>query len=251
MISATSAQLWETHRERFYRHYLAHHHNADVLEMRERLEAGALYFKRLMKYFPENKDARVLDLGCGYGLWLYWLKQAGYRCLEGVDRSHDQVEAAHGLGLDCVKQGDIRDHLADREPQSCDVVLAFDVLEHFGKEEAVRFADEVLRVLTPSGLLILHLPNGEGFLSGCIAHGDFTHELIVTRRSLGQLLRCAGFSQVSAYEDTPVVHGPLSVARLVVWKVARTILRVIYAAQTGDTGRELILTQNFLAIARK
>jgi SAM-dependent methyltransferase len=251
MISATSAKQWETHRERFYRHYLAHHRGADVLEMHERLEAGAPYFKRLMKYFPENKDTRVLDLGCGYGVWLYWLKKAGYHCLEGVDRSPEQVEAAHSLGLDFVGQGDIRDHLASREPQSCDVVLAFDVLEHFRKEEAVQFADEVFRVLTPSGLLILHLPNGEGFLSGCIAYGDFTHELIVTRRSLGQLLRCAGFSQIFAYEDTPLMHGPLSAARFLIWKAARTILRIIYAAQTGDTGRELILTQNFLAIARK
>ena len=221
------------------------------MEVRERLKAAGPYFKRLLTFFPEDKDTRVLDLGCGYGNWLYWLKQAGYRNLEGVDCSPEQVQAAHSIGLDCVVQGDIKVHLADRKPESCEVVLAFDVLEHFGKEEALQFADEVFRVLTPGGRLILHLPNGAGFLSGSIVYGDFTHEFIVTKRSLGQLLRCAGFSQIRAYEDSPLVHGPISTGRLLVWKVARTVLRIIYAAQTGDTDRELIFTQNFLTVASK
>ena len=33
--------------------------------------------------------------------------------------------------------------------------------------------------------------------------------------------------------------------------VIKSILRLVYAAQTGNIGRELILSQNFLAIARK
>jgi len=251
MISVTSAQERETYRDRLYQHYLAHHRGSDLMAASARLQGAYPYFKRLSKHLPDNKNVRILDLGCGYGVWLYWLKQAGYHCLEGVDRSPEQVEAAHSLGLGFVKQGDIHDHLANCKPESCDVVLAFDVLEHHGKEEALQFTDEVFRILTPGGLFILHLPNGEGFLSGSIAYGDFTHELILNRHSLGQLLRCVGFSQICTYEDTPVVHGALSALRYLVWKTARTVLRIVYAAQTGDTNSGLILTQNFLAIARK
>jgi SAM-dependent methyltransferase len=199
-LGTTSAQQRETYRERLYRRYLANHRGSDLLEARMRLKAAVPYFKRLQKYVPEAKDTRVLDLGCGYGVWLYWLKKAGYLCLEGVDRSPEQVETAHSLGLTFVVEDDIGAHLAGREPESCDVVLAFDVLEHFGKEEAFLFVDEAFRVLAPGGLLILHLPNGEGFLSGCIAYGDFTHELIVTRKSLSQLLRCAGFLEITTYD---------------------------------------------------
>jgi SAM-dependent methyltransferase len=251
IVGISPAQDREAYRERLYRQYLANHRGSDLLETRERLQAGVPYFKKLLKYFPDDKNTRVLDLGCGYGIWLYWLRQAGYHCLEGVDRSPEQVEAAHTLGLTFVVEDDIKGYLAARQPESCDVVLAFDVLEHFGKEEAFKFVDEVFRILAPGGLLILHLPNGEGFFAGCIAYGDFTHELTVTRRSLGQVLRCVGFSKVSAYEDTPVVHGLLSAARFLTWKAARTVLRLIYAAQTGDTGGGLILTQNFLTVARK
>jgi len=251
MRTATSAHGLEMYRDRLYRYYLANHRRSDLLEACQRVQGGVPYFKRLLRHLPEDKDSRVLDLGCGYGIWLYWLKEVGYHCLEGVDRSPEQVEAAHSLGLNFVVQDDIKGYLADRKRESCDVVLAFDVLEHFGKEEASQIVDEVFRVLTPSGLFILHLPNGEGFLSGSIAHGDFTHELILTRHSLGQLLRCAGFSQVCAYEDTPVVHGLVSAARFLIWKAARTVLWIINAAQTGEIDGGLILTQTFLAVARK
>jgi 2-polyprenyl-3-methyl-5-hydroxy-6-metoxy-1,4-benzoquinol methylase len=251
MKSATSTLQREMYRERLYHNYLANHRGTGLLEVQARLQGAAPYWKRLLKYFPEDKDTRVLDLGCGYGACLFWLKQAGYRHLEGVDCSPEQVKAAHSLGLDSVKQGDLQCHIAERQRESCDVVIAFDVLEHFEKNEALQFADQVFRILAPGGFVIIHLPNGEGVFSGCIAHGDFTHELTLTRQSLGQLLRCAGFSQISAYEDIPVVHGLLSAVRFLVWKATRTALRIVYAAQTGDTGHGLILSQSFLAIARK
>ena len=168
-----------------------------------------------------------MDLGCGCGSHLYWLKESGYTRLEGVDRSPEQVAGAHSLGLNFVKEGDIFDHLVQRQSESADVVLAFDVIEHLGKEEAFQFADEVFRILTPGGLFILHLPNGEGFLFGSVAFNDLTHELILTSGSLGQLLRCAGFSNVRAFEDKPIVHGPISAARYLIWMAVRSILHDI------------------------
>lgn len=251
MTPAPPAQQRETYRERLYRHYLTTHVLADLSNTQSRLKAAAPHLKRMLKYFPANRDARVLDLGCGFGSHLYWLKQAGYHNLEGVDGSPEQVETAHGLGLDCVSEENITDHLAGRKAETCDVVLAFDVLEHFTKDEAFQFVDEVFRILTPGGKFILHLPNNEGFLSGTIAHGDFTHELFLNRVSLAQLLRCAGFSQIRAYEDTPMVHGLTSMVRYLVWAGAKTALRIVYAAQTGSTDREMILTPTFLAVARK
>lgn len=242
----------QTYRERLYRHYLADLRGTDLHDLGATLSGTAPYLGKLIReHLPRDKSIRILDLGCGYGALLYWLKKAGYRCLEGVDRSPEQVEGAHSLGLDFVKQDDIMGHLIQRQSASCDVVFAFDVLEHFAKEEALRFADEVSRVLDHGGLFILHLPNGGGIFGGSVIHGDFTHELTLTSRSLGQILRCAGFSEVRTFEDRPIVRGLLSTARHVIWMLARTFWRIAYAAETGDLWGDLILSQNFLAVARR
>lgn len=251
MSLGVSSEQREAYRERLYHHYLATH-SGDLNEARRSLHAAAPFLRKLIKkHLPQDRNIRVLDLGCGYGAMLYWLKQAGYRRIEGIDRSAEQVEGAHGLGLDFVRQDDLLNHLAHRESESCDVVFALDVLEHFGKEEALQFGDLVYRALSPGGIFILHLPNGEGIFSGSVVFGDFTHEMTLNRRSLAQTLRCSGFSQINTYEDTPVVHGIVSAGRYLIWKAFRTVLRISYAAETGDTGRDLILTQSFLAIARK
>jgi hypothetical protein len=40
-------------------------------------------------------------------------------------------------------------------------------------------------------------------------------------------------------------------ARFLVWKAGRGLLRLFFMAETGDTGRDAIFSQNLLAIARK
>lgn len=241
----------EAYRERLYQHYLENHRGVDIDLARKGLQGAAPYLRRLIsRHLPEDRNAKIVDLGCGYGALLYWLRQAGYRNLEGVDRSPEQVQGAHALGLDFVQQADIMAYLESRQHESCDVVIAFDVLEHLSKYEALSFADQVFRVLQRGGLFLLHTPNGEGIFSAT-AYGDFTHELILTPGSAGQLLRSAGFCNVSSYEDVPVVHGIVSAMRFVIWKIFKSLMRIAYAAETGNASGDLILTQNFLIVATK
>src|SRR5437870_7579155 len=46
-----------------------------------------------------NKAARIADLGCGYGSFLYFLHEEGYRNIAGVDISAEQVDSARKLGI--------------------------------------------------------------------------------------------------------------------------------------------------------
>jgi 2-polyprenyl-3-methyl-5-hydroxy-6-metoxy-1,4-benzoquinol methylase len=200
---------------------------------------------------PEDRNTRVLDLGCGYGALLYFLKNMGYQNLKGVDGSPEQVSLAGQLGLEIVQEGDVLDLLRKSDKGSYDVVVAFDVLEHFTKEELLGICDELYRVLSDNGRLILHVPNGEAIFSGSVFFGDLTHETAFTRNSLRQLMNCSGFKKVQFAEDVPVMHGIKSAARHVIWKVVRSIFRLIYVAETGDIGGDLVLTQNLLAVVEK
>lgn len=215
------------------------------------LSSRAPYLKRVIReHFPADRDARILDLGCGHGTLVWFARQAGYRNAEGVDRSPEQVAEARRLGIDGVREGDLMETLAALPEGSQHVLIAFDVIEHFTREELLPFIDAVHRALAPGGRWLIHTPNAESPFFGRIRYGDITHEQAFTTTSLNQLLRASGFSDVRCYEDTPVVHGAASAARWVLWKLLRGTMRTYLMAETGSPGSG-VLSQNLLAVAVK
>src|SRR5262249_16540690 len=96
------------YRQRLFQHYVTTHFAAlreisiDACE-RHRTTFRA-YFQHLL---PEDKGAKILDIGCGYGPFLYFLQKEGYRNICGVDISPEQVEAARQLGIDNVYCDDL------------------------------------------------------------------------------------------------------------------------------------------------
>ena len=219
---------------------------ADVDSMRRE---GAALRRVIRRHFPADRGAAILDLGCGYGSLIYHARRAGYANVVGVDRSAQQVVESRRLGVSGVVEGDILEYLATTADQSQDVVVTFDVIEHFTRDELLTFVDEVRRVLKNGGRWLIHTPNGESPFSNRIRYGDLTHEQAFTRTSLGQLLLSSGFRSLECYEDVPVVHGPASAVRFVLWKAIRLGLRFYLAVETGNVGRTAIFSQNLLAVA--
>jgi SAM-dependent methyltransferase len=131
---------------------------------------------------------------------------------------------------------------------SYEVAIAFDILEHFTKPELLKLVDELHRVLTPGGRLILHAPNGEGIFSGATLNGDLTHELAFTTTSLHQLAGACSFRVTAVNEDVPIVHGPRSLARHLIWRAGSLFFRLLAVAETGTGFRDRPLSQNLLAI---
>jgi len=205
----------------------------------------------IRRHFPSDRDAAILDLGCGHGTVLHFAQLAGYTKCRGVDRSAEQVAEAKRLGIAGVSEGDLAETLNATPNASLDMVLTFDVIEHFGRDELLMLADEIHRVLRPNGKWIAHTVNAESPFFGRIRYGDVTHEQAFTRTSIGQLLLSSGFRSISCYEDSPVVHGLKSAARWVMWKVMRGMMRLYLAAETGSLDRSVILSQNFLIVAEK
>ena len=210
------------------------------------------YLRALVRrHFPADRSARILELGCGHGALLYVLQAAGYRNATGVDASPEQVAAAGRLGIEGVTEGDIMEALAHTPAASLDVVVAFDVIEHFAKEELLPLVDEVHRVLRPGGTWIIHVPNCEGPFGSHSRYADFTHEVAFDRFSLTQVLRAGGFAAVACYEDQPVPHGLISALRALGWMMIRSVLLVYVAVETGSWDRGAVFTQNMLAVARQ
>ena len=238
------------YRSRIYDYYVHSRLESLAPPDTEAIRRGGVFLHQLIaRHFPANRDASILDLGCGYGSLIYHARRAGYVDVVGVDRSPQQVAEAKRLGIEGVIEGDILEYLGSTPNGSQDVVISFDVIEHFTREELLPFVDEVHRVLKDGGRWIIHTPNGESPLSNRIRYGDLTHEQAFTRTSLGQLMLSSGFRSVECYEDVPVIHGPVSAVRFIAWKAIRGMLRLYLAAETGNSGASAIFTQNLLAIA--
>jgi SAM-dependent methyltransferase len=238
------------YRERIYRHYVDAATQSLAPDTLAGLAPRRPYLERLVsRHFPPAKDAAVLDLGCGHGALLHVAREAGYTDLLGIDNSPAQVAAAKRLGIQGVHQGDLMDAIRTMPAASRDVIVAFDVIEHFTKDELIDVTDEVLRVLKPGGRWIIHVPNGASLFGGASRYDDLTHELAFTCESLTQLALASGFRSAAFFEDEPVAHGLKSAVRLVLWKMMRAMLRFYLTVETGAAQK--VLTQNMLAVAIK
>jgi 2-polyprenyl-3-methyl-5-hydroxy-6-metoxy-1,4-benzoquinol methylase len=241
----------ESLRARLYGHYVSGG-QARAPASLAGLAPRAPFLRALVRrHFPESRDATVLDLGCGGGALVHFAREAGYRDVRGVDVSAEQVAAAGRLGIAGVEQGDLLEPLGALPEGSQDVIVAFDVMEHFSKEELLLLVDSVHRALRANGRWIIHVPNGESPFGTAIRYGDLTHELAFTRESISQLLLASGYRSVECFEDAPVAHGFKSFMRRALWSVARAGLRFYVAVETGDSAREAVFTRNLLAVALK
>ncbi len=114
--------------------------------------------------------ARLLEVGCGTGGNLAWIERTwrGVRAV-GLDVDPRALEhtQARGLCSGLVAGDGLR--LPVRSG-SVDVLLAFDVIEHFADEAAL--LDEFARVLAPSGVLLASVPAYPALWS---PHDDFLH----------------------------------------------------------------------------
>jgi SAM-dependent methyltransferase len=248
----TMANRQTGYRARFYKDYAGLQQRTQVEQIRRDLALRAPYLRRLVKqYFPSDRESNIVDLGCGCGALVLFLQEIGYRNVLGLETSPGQVEFARQLGVRSVEFGDLVPFLRNTADEVFDVVVVFDVIEHFCKEEVLEIMDQVYRVLRPGGRLIVHAPNAEGIFGSRIFWSDFTHEMAFTREGLRQLTCASGFGSIEFSEDLPVVHGVKSLIRRVLWAGLRSIFRLAYMAETGDSGAGLILTQNLLAVANK
>jgi SAM-dependent methyltransferase len=239
-------------RSRLLARYVSTHASVGDAAAQEGLERRRAYLDALVKnHFPSNRDAAVLDLGCGHGAILWAARRAGYTNLVGIDASPEQVAAAKRLGIDGVRQQDLREGLAAMPAESLDVVVLFDLFHYFERDEQVAIIDAVRRVLKPGGRWILHVPNGEALFAARMRYWDYLAAGAFTRASIAQILLASGFRDVRSFEDQPIPHGLTSLLRWVLWKAIRSGARVVLAAETGDTGRDAIFSQCLLTVASR
>lgn len=174
----------------FYRAFEDKHRGSREL-IKKRLRVYLPFLEPLHEEYPFY---RAVDLGCGRGEWLELLREGGIDA-HGIDLDDDMLAACRERGLS-VERGDAIEYLQSLPAQSVAVVSAFHVVEHIPFDTLQTLVQDALRVLVPTGLLILETPNPENLQVGsCNFYLDPTHHRQIPPTLLSFLPEHYGFAR--------------------------------------------------------
>ena len=158
-------------------------------------EAKPSKFAIAAAWLPQDRSARILDFGCGWGNLLMSLWAAGYRNLEGVELVEGQSEVAEkaSAGRAFIRCVDGAEYLAEKI--GCyDLIILSDVIEHIPKGAVVQVLRTIHCSLKPGGRLYIKTPNMASILASYSRYMDITHAAGYTEQSIVQLLDQTGFA---------------------------------------------------------
>lgn len=208
-----------------------------------------IFAKTIGTFLPADKNAEILDVGCGYGALVCYMRSAGYGNARGIDRSVEMVASAQKLGIEGIEQSELASFLK-ASPSRWAFITATDVIEHFRKDEVLPVVDIIFAALAPGGAFLMQVPNGMSRYGVWERYCDFTHECCFDSGSARQCLMAAGFAQVQVLPVGPVVHGLASALRWVAWKVWEPWLKLSLAVEAGWEGGH-VFTPNLIAVGYK
>jgi SAM-dependent methyltransferase len=110
----------------------------------------------LRRVFPQPDGVRLLDIGCGSGLFVEQARAAGFEAW-GLEAAERAVEIAHRGGNPWVMEGDESTLTAQSEDERFDVITLFHVLEHVA--EPFKYLRRVQKLLRKPGHLVVQVPN--------------------------------------------------------------------------------------------
>lgn len=181
----------------------------------------------------------IIDIGCGIGGVLNFLKNKGCTDIFGVDYSEEQVEVCQKYITDKITKADIFDFLKSNS-KKYDIIIMLDVLEHFQKNKIIELLQLVYASLSSVGKVIIRTPNMGSIIASHGRYLDFTHETGFTSESLWQVLSEAEFTSINFF------NSAIGRKRIYLLKIIHRILSSIYRSRYSE-----IVTANILATAKK
>lgn len=116
----------------------------------------------IVKQFGTNTSINILDLGCGTGGLMLYLKAKGYQNIQGFDLSDDAVRICNNRGLKVSKENmlDVNTLVGNA---SVDVLVTNDTLCYLKLNDVSQQVIRLENTLRPNGLLVFNLPAMKAF----------------------------------------------------------------------------------------
>ena len=143
----------------------------------------------------------VLEIGCGTGHFLGYLKHKKVTHFLGIDQDPALADFIPTAVKDHFKVQTVEQLLGEDKRRSFDRIVLLDVLEHFSPDDGVALLRSLSEILSPGGSILVRIPNIESPWGAKYQFGDLTHRAAYTPTSLRQLATAAGFSEVQCHVE--------------------------------------------------
>jgi 2-polyprenyl-3-methyl-5-hydroxy-6-metoxy-1,4-benzoquinol methylase len=147
-------------------------------------------------FLPSRKDAAILDVGYGDGLFLAACMRLGYTNISGAELAPERK--AYMKDWD-VKLYSIETEIGEflgRHPNEYDFICMSHVIEHVPKYSLLWVMDALYQSLKKGGILFLRTPNMDGPCPNSSFYVTLSHEYGFTISNLTSLLSISGFDEI-------------------------------------------------------
>lgn len=204
--------------------------------------------RNFWKYFSKNVSykSNILDIGCGYGSFLFFLKSHGYKNVYGVDLSTEEIKLCKEMFGSYKLYCEDAFEYVRKTKKKFDVIYLSHVIEHIEKDKLLDFLNNIRKILSKNGLLILVAPNSAAYFnSAANRYGDYTHQIGFTNISLKQILTMTNYSSISIYNYYGVANMVTVFFRKILLKIFEFFIQALgYDKQTVYTPSILVFAKN-------
>ena len=208
------------------------------------------YDLNVLPHLPTDLSASIIDVGCGWGQFLLWLRSRGYQSIQGIDLGSEQVAHCRGLELVTEQVSDSAAFLKGH-PQHFDVVTMHHIIEHVDPFQGLALVRAAYYALRSPGLIIVQTPNMNATSANFSRYIELTHVTGYTDSSLAEVLQLAGFTNVIVFGNRSAFHWhPRRLAWLALQRVSRLVWRTMLFAELGSDAPRT-LNKNIYAVGSK
>jgi 2-polyprenyl-3-methyl-5-hydroxy-6-metoxy-1,4-benzoquinol methylase len=225
-------------------------YNADFSPEKIKLEFNT-FDRNFKKILPDNKNARILEIGFGTGIFIKYLLEKGYKNIYGIELSEEETDFVKKNVHDNVECVDKTEDFLEKHQNEYDFVCMFDVLEHIPKTETIDFLIKIKNSLRKNGIYIARVPNVSNPFNIEMFAGDFTHEFIYSARSLTQVNKIAGFSNVMVFpfkEENISWHSKIT---NITAPICYVFLRIFIGLNRCSSHPSSFYTKNIFCVCKK
>lgn len=174
--------------EDFYAVYATHR---TYVQAETRKKHMAEFTRNIWQPAAFQASHRVLEIGCGVGLFLSFLDARGVRDFTGIEMDPKTRDFMPERIAANVMTTDLDTFLAAHDGSTYDRIVMLDVFEHFSHAEGVKLLRRLSGILADNGRIVLRTPNCASPWGLQFQFNDLTHKAMYAPGNISHIALAA------------------------------------------------------------